>query len=120
MARRLANENRPWPAILPLRTAGVGLEAVAECMPGASDARALVQAAAKDRQALTCDRDSGELVFARAVPPPPTIVSMRQGRCPPDAPGAVVLDLPAREDWVKGQLVLVQGRALRRRVPPGS
>jgi hypothetical protein len=64
---------------------------------------------------LTFDRDYGELVFARAVPPPPAIVYLRQGAYAPDWPADAVLQLLARADWVNGHLVVVSGRALRRR-----
>jgi hypothetical protein len=66
----LANENWPRPALLALRAAGLDVQAVAEFMPAASDADVLRGAAAQGRRLLTFDRDYGEPVFARAVPPP--------------------------------------------------
>lgn len=114
----LANENWPRPALLALRAAGIDTDAVAEVMPGASDAQVLSYAAAQRRWVLTFDRDYGELVFARSVPPPPAIVYLRQGAYPPDWPAQVVLDLLARAEWVSGHLVVVSGRALRRRALP--
>lgn len=114
----LANENWPRPALLALRAAGLDVQAVAETMPRASDAQVLRHAAAEGRWVLTFDRDYGELVFARAVPPPPAIVYLRQGSYPPAWPAQVVLDLLPRADWVRGHLVVVSGRALRRRPLP--
>ena len=114
----LANENWPRPALLALRTAGADVEAVAERMPRARDAEVLRHAAVEGRWVLTFDRDYGELVFARAVPPPPAIVYLRQGAYAPDWPARVVLDLLPRADWVAGHLVVVSGRALRRRRLP--
>lgn len=114
----LANENWPRPALLALRASGLDVQAVAECMPGASDADVLRRAAAEDRWLLTFDRDYGELVFARAVPPPRAIVYLRQGSYALHWPAQVVQDLLSRADWVAGHLVVVSGRALRRRALP--
>lgn len=63
----LANENWPRPALSALRAAGLDIQAVAERMPGASDAEVLRHAAAQGRWVLAFDRDYGELVFARSV-----------------------------------------------------
>jgi predicted nuclease of predicted toxin-antitoxin system len=114
----LANENWPRPALLALRAAGLDVQAVAEAMPGAADAQVLKQAAAQGRWVLTFDRDYGELVFARRVPPPPAIIYLRQGPFAPDWPAQVVLELLPRADWASGHLVVVTGRALRRRPLP--
>jgi predicted nuclease of predicted toxin-antitoxin system len=114
----LANENWPRPALAPLRSAGLDVLAVGEVMPRASDRVVLARAAAEGRWVLTFDRDYGELVFARLVPPPPAIVYLRQGRYPPAWPATVVLDLIERADWVNGHLVVVNGRSVRRRALP--
>lgn len=116
----LANENWPRPALLALRAAGLDVQAVAEQMPRASDTEVLRHAAAEGRWVLTFDRDYGELVFARAVSPPPAIVYLRQGAYAPDWPARVVLDLLPLADWVAGHLVVVSGRALRRRALPAA
>lgn len=116
----LANENWPRPALLALRAAGLDVQAVVERMPRASDAEVLRHAAAEGRWVLTFDRDYGELVFARAVPPPPAIVYLRQGAFAPDWPARVVLDLLPRAEWVAGHLVVVSGRAVRRRPVPAA
>ena len=115
----LANENWPRPALLALRAAGLDVEAVTENMPRASDAQGLRHAVAQGRWVLTFDRDYGEPVFARSVPPPPATVYLRQGAYAPDWPAQVVLDLLPRADWVGGHLVVVSGRTLRRRALPG-
>ena len=115
----LANENWPRPALLALRAAGLDVEAVTETMPRASDAQVLRHAVAQGRWVLTFDRDYGEPVFARSVPPPPATVYLRQGAYAPDWPAQVVLDLLPRADWVGGHLVVVSGRTLRRRALPG-
>lgn len=118
--RLLANENWPRPALLALRAGGVDVEAVTEIMPGASDVNVLRHAAFACRWLLTFDRDYGELVFVRAAPPPPAIVFLRQEAFLPEWPAQVVMDLLARKDWVHGHLVVVSGRAVRRRPLPST
>jgi predicted nuclease of predicted toxin-antitoxin system len=113
--RMLANENWPRPSLLRLRDAGLDVASVSELMPRASDTEVLRRAAAEGRWVLTFDRDYGELVFARAVPPPPAIVYLRQGAYAPTWPADAVLGLLAQADWVAGHLVVVQDRSLRRR-----
>jgi len=116
--RLLANENFPYPALLALRAAGVDVEAVAEIMRGAGDRDVLRHAVAANRWLLTFDRDYGELVFLRAVPPPPAIVYLRQGAYLPAWPAEAVLSLLRRVDFVVGHLVMVNGRTVRRRPLP--
>ncbi|MGE0373383.1 MAG: DUF5615 family PIN-like protein [Gammaproteobacteria bacterium] len=118
--RLLANENWPHPALLALRVAGMDVQSVAERMPRASDTAVLLYAATERRWVLTFDRDYGELVFARAVAPPPAIIYLRQGAYAPEWPARVVLDLLQKKDWVTGHLVVVTGRALRRRPLPAE
>ena len=116
--RLLANENFPRPALIALRAAGIDVEAVSEAMPHASDTQVLHHAAATGRWLLTFDRDYGELVFARAVPAPPAIVYLRQGAYAPAWPAEAVLALLGRAAFVAGHLVVISGRAVRRRLLP--
>jgi len=83
-------------------------------MPGASDAAVSRHAASEDRWVLTFDRNYGELVFPRSVPPPPAIVYPRQGAFSAAWPAHGVLDPLSHEDWVAGLLVVVAGRGLQR------
>lgn len=114
----LVNETWPRPALLRLRAAGLDVQSLSELMPRASDAEVLRHAAAQGRWVLTFDRDYGELVFARAVPPPPATVYLRQGPYTPEWPAEAVLQPLHQADWVSGHLVVVSGRALRRRALP--
>lgn len=116
----LANENWPRPALLALRGAGLDVGAVAELCPAASDAEVLQRAAAEGRWLLTFDRDYGELVFARAEPPPLAIVYLRQGPFAPEWPARATLDLLPQAGWVSGHLVVVSGRSVRRRALPAA
>jgi predicted nuclease of predicted toxin-antitoxin system len=114
----LANENFPYPALRSLREAGVAVECVAERMRGASDAAVLAHAAASGAWLVTFDRDYGELVFARRAAPPPAILYLRQGRYEPAWPAEAVLAALARPEFVHGHLVVITGRAMRRRALP--
>lgn len=116
----LANENVPRPALLALRAAGVDVEAVAERMPMASDTAVLQHAARTGRWLVTFDRDYGELVFARKVGAPPAIVYLRQGPYAPGWPAEAVLALLRRAGFVRGHLVVVSGRTVRRRPLPAA
>lgn len=118
--RLLANENFPRPAILKLRAAGLHVDSVAEIMPGASDAVVLAHAAHGGAWLLTFDRDYGELVFARRAPPPPAIVYLRQGAYLPTWPADAVRAALDRADFVRGHLVVISGRAMRRRALPSA
>ena len=118
--RLLANENWPRPALLVLRAQGLDVESVTELMRRASDADVLRHAVAQQRWILTLDRDYGELVFRRQLPPPPAIVYLRQGPFAPAWPAQVVNSLLARASWAAGHLVVVDGRTVRRRALPAS
>lgn len=114
----LANENFPRPAILTLRAAGLDVDSVAEIMRGASDEAVLAHAAHRGAWLLTFDRDYGELVFARRAPAPPAILYLRQGAYHPSWPAEAVRAALERAEFVRGHLVVVNGRAMRRRALP--
>ncbi len=115
----LANENVPAPLVRLLREQGLVVHAVGEFMPSASHRIVLQHAQANGLWLLTFDRDYGELVFARQAPPPPAIVYLRQCPEPMTSFMATVLALLADTDRLRGHLVVVEGRRVRRRpLPP--
>jgi len=115
----LANENVPAPLVRLLRDQGLVVHAVGELMSSASDRSVLQHAHVNGLWLLTFDRDYGELVFAREAPPPPAIVYLRQGPQPMASFVATVLTLLADAELLKGHLVVVDGRRVRRRpLPP--
>lgn len=118
--RLLANENFPRPALAALRAAGVDVESAGELMPMASDTKVLEHAVLSGRWVVTFDRDCGEHVFARRVAPPPAIVYLRQGSYAPSGPAEAVLAAIARQDFVLGRLVVIDGRSVRRRALPAQ
>ncbi len=68
--RLLANENVPIPSVMLLRNAAFDVLAIAESNPGLSDRAVLDVAVADARWIITFDRDYGELIYARGLPPP--------------------------------------------------
>ena len=115
----LANENIPAPLVRLLQTNGFDVQAVAELMPMASDRAVLFYAHQHGRSILTFDRDYGELVFARAVQPPPAIIYLRQGPQTMAEFARVITQLLTgdAQQWL-GHLVVVGGRGVRRRPLP--
>jgi len=64
---------------------------------------------------VTFDRDYGELVFSRRLPPPPAIILLRETHYRPSEPAewlAALLLTPQRFD---GQFVVFSRRAVRSR-----
>ncbi len=116
--RLLVNENFPNPAVRVLRDKGVDVVAVAESMSGASDAAVLAAAREQERWLVTYDRDYGELVFSRRLPPPPAIVYLRQGPYPPARPADVLLTMIADPATVTGFFLVVGEHTVRRRRLP--
>lgn len=117
-ARVLANENIPLPAVALLRERGVDVIAVAESMPGASDADVTALARDEGRVLLTFDRDYGELVFSRGHAPPPAIIYLRQESLPARRIGELVLALLAESSGIAGYFVVASQQSVRRRPMP--
>lgn len=115
----LANENIPAALVRLLQPGGFDVQAVAELMPMASDRAVLAHTRQHSRSILTFDRDYGELVFARAAPPPPAIIYLRQGPQAVDEYARVITELLFGDSqyWL-GHLVVVRGRGVRRRPLP--
>lgn len=116
--RLLVHENFPNPAVRVLRDKGVEVVTVAESMPGASDAAVLAAAREQERRLVAYDRDYGELVFSRRLPPPPAIVYLRQGPYPPSRPADFLLTMIADPATVAGFFLVVGEQTLRRRRVP--
>ena len=115
----LANENFPLPAVRVLRDAGVDIQTVLEVMPGASDEEVLAYARRAQRWIVTFDRDYGDLVFRKGLPPPPAIVYLRQEAYSPEKPAELVKAIIAMPEKVQGCFVVVTQRNVRyRRVVP--
>lgn len=116
----LANENFPGPAIRLLRDHGIDVLWASESMPGADDVEVLARARAEGRWLLTYDRDYGELVFSRGMPPPRAVVYLRQDAYPPPRPAELILELMAQPAHVEGLFLVVTESSVRiRHLPAG-
>jgi len=111
----LANENFPLPSVRLLRAADLDVAAVLDVMPGASDEDVLAYARREQRWILTFDRDYGDLVFRKGMPPPPAIIYLRQEAYSPEKPAALVQAILAMPDKVLGCFVVVTTRNVRYR-----
>lgn len=111
----LANENFPLPAVRLLQEAGVDVETVLDVMPAASDEEVLSYARRERRWIVTFDRDYGDLVFRKGMPPPPAIIYLRQEAYSPEKPAQLVQAILAMPEKVRGCFVVVTTRNVRYR-----
>lgn len=117
MQKLLANENFPASSVALLRRVGHDVLFAAESMARASDSEVMARAVSEGRWILTFDRDYGELVFARKLPPPPAVVYFRLTHYAFTLPAELLLDLMARHD-VGGRFVVVGADDFRIRPLP--
>lgn len=111
----LANENIPIPAIARLRANGWDVRSIAEGAASATDPAVLDLARTEGRWLATFDRDYGELVFRRNLPPPPLILLLRVASYRPDEPAEWIESLHASGQLVAGNFHIFDGRTIRRR-----
>lgn len=114
----LANENFPLPSVRTLRAAGFDVLAIGEHAPGISDMQVLTLAAEQQRWILTFDRDYGELLFARGLPPPPALIYLKLTSYRPDYPGQLVLQLLNLNTPLAGCFITLDSDGLRKRPLP--
>ena len=114
----MVNENFPAPALRGLRNAGFDVVAITEEMPGATDRAVLEYACRLGRWLITFDRDYGELVFLHALPPPPSIIFIRQAPVPPDAPALWLTNLLSDPLLKAGYFITLGNNTIRRRPLP--
>lgn len=112
--RLLANENFPIPSVTVLRAAGFDVLAMAEHRPGLGDAEVLALAVSEGRWVLTFDRDYGELVYSKGLPPPPCVIYLRLASYRSEDPGRMLVDLLQRDLALSGYFVVVEADSLRK------
>jgi len=119
MARFLANESFPLGSVRRLRSAGHDVAAVAVDSPGAGDRLVLARAVSEGRILLTFDRDYGELIYYRRLPPPPAVIYLRLQPDTPHEPGEMVLDI-VNLGWpaLEGRFTVIDRRGVRQRPLP--
>lgn len=113
--RLLVNENFPAPSVACLRAAGYDVVSVAESYAGMGDASVLSLAVREKRWLVTFDRDYGELVFARGLPPPPAVILLRASSYRPADPATWIMQLSQEPDARHGMFTVFDGGSIRSR-----
>lgn len=109
----LVNENFPAPATAALRAAGLDVLAIGECCSGWDDARVMSLAVESQRWLITFDRDYGDLIYLRGLPPPPAVILLRVPTYRPDEPAQWVSSMTEDAEAHIGKFAVFDGRTLR-------
>jgi predicted nuclease of predicted toxin-antitoxin system len=118
--RLLLNENVPLPSAKLLRASGWDALAIADGYSSIDDATVMRLAREESRWLITFDRDYGELVFRRHLPPPPLILLLRVPSYLPDEPAAWIDSLYRSGQIVEGHFCIYDGQTVRRRPLPSA
>lgn len=86
----LADENVPLPSALLLRHLGWNVRHIAEDCPSEKDSAIMEMAKNEKRIIITFDRDYGELIFKRLLPPPAGIIYLRFETYYPTEAGEII------------------------------
>lgn len=113
--RLLLNENFPAPSVALLRTRGYDVMSISDASSGLSDPQVLALAVAQKRVLVTFDLDYGELIFARGLPAPPSLLLFRVPHYRPEDPSKWLIDLLRHPDDLNGCFVVYSGETLRKR-----
>jgi predicted nuclease of predicted toxin-antitoxin system len=109
----LVNENFPAPATLALRAKGLDVLAISECCPGWDDVRVMSLAQESQRWLITFDRDYGDLIYLRGLPPPPAVILLRVPSYRPEEPAQWVSRMTADAEVHIGKFAVFDGNTLR-------
>jgi predicted nuclease of predicted toxin-antitoxin system len=109
----LADENFPAPSVRALRDHGYDVLSIAESASSIADVAVMEIARRQLRWILTFDRDYGELVFARRLPPPPAIVLFRVSGYSPQEPAILAMRVLSGAEAGQGGFFVVDGRGQR-------
>lgn len=115
MPALVVNENFPAPSTQVLRSAGLDVLAIGEAHPGMDDRDVIALARAQLRWLLTFDTDYAELVFHRRLPPPPTVLLLRETHYRANEPAQWVLPLTQTPSDIEGFFCVVSRGGLRKR-----
>jgi predicted nuclease of predicted toxin-antitoxin system len=113
--RWLLNENFPQPAVQRLRARGWDVSAICEDSPSIDDGMVMERARVEGRWLVTFDRDYGELVFKRSLPPPKLIVLLRVAMYAPEEPADWLIRLLDAKELREGFFHIFDGQTIRRR-----
>lgn len=109
----LANENFPAQSVRALRGHGYDVLWIGEAAGGIADVEILEIARQQRRWILTFDRDYGELIFARRLPPPPAVVLFRVAHYEPHEPATMALRVLSGAEAERGGFFVVDERGQR-------
>lgn len=109
----LVNENFPAPATLALRALGMDVLAISECCSGWDDVRVMSLAVETRRWLITFDRDYGDLIYLRGLPPPPAVILLRVPTYRPDEPAQWLSRMTEDAEAHIGKFTVFDGRTLR-------
>lgn len=109
----LANENFPAPSVVLLRQRGYDVWSVFESARSVQDDEVLERAAREQRWILTFDRDYGELIFRRRLPPPPAVVLFRLVDYLPREPAERTLQILASPEADEGGYFVIEPHGQR-------
>jgi predicted nuclease of predicted toxin-antitoxin system len=117
--RFLANENFPLASVRRLREAGHDVTAIIESEPGSKDPSVLARAVREARIILTFDRDYGELIYRRRMPPPPGVVFCRFVPRFPEEAAEIVLAVQETPGLrLEGRYTVIDSQRVRQRPLP--
>ncbi len=111
----LVNENFPVPATTALRAMGFDVLAIGECCPGWDDMRVMSLALESQRWLITFDRDYGDLIYLRGLPPPPAVILLRVPSYRPEEPAQWVSRMTTDAEAHIGKFAVFDGNTLRSR-----
>jgi predicted nuclease of predicted toxin-antitoxin system len=113
----LANENFPVPSIHKLTKAGYDVHAVILTTPGISDEDVLSLARKEGRIILTFDKDYGQLIFKKNLPPPSGMIFFRYNPPSPEEPAEHLLRIFTRKELTfEGKFTVISEDRIRQRV----
>lgn len=115
MIKLLLNENFPAPSVKKLEEHGLDIIAIRTACPGWKDEQVLARAVDEVRWIVTFDRDYGDLVFHQGLPPPPSIVLLRESHYRPAEPAEWVLGLLGVPEECVGRFVVFTRERIRTR-----
>lgn len=117
--RWLADENLPRAIVEFLRGMGEDVVAIAEVAPGIPDEEVIRIARDTGRMLVSFDRDHGDLIFGRALPPPIAVIYLRLEPPLPQVLNTLLASVAAMGEAVLiGQFTVVGQNGTRQRALP--
>ena len=98
-----------------LRSAGEDVLSITESSPGMADDEVLRLASVQGRVIVTFDRDYGDLVFRRGLPPPAGVLYLRFAPKSPRELAAYVIELKASGVQLEGRFTSASRKGIRQR-----